>query len=121
MAMGPILDGSNQAFWQSKVAPDLQGRVFSARRLIAWFAQPIAPIIGGALADYVFEPAMKSGQLAAFAPLIGTGSGAGMSLIMVLCGLLAMSAGLVGYFFPFIRNGEDILPDHDKIADAQPG
>jgi hypothetical protein len=35
--MIPIINGSNQAIWQSKVAPDIQGRVFSIRRLIAWF------------------------------------------------------------------------------------
>ena len=28
----PLINGSNQAIWQAKVAPDLQGRVFSARR-----------------------------------------------------------------------------------------
>ena len=33
----PWINGSNQAIWQSKVPPDVQGRVFSARRLIAWF------------------------------------------------------------------------------------
>ena len=38
----PIINGSNQAIWQSKVAPDLQGRVFSIRRLIAWFVTPAA-------------------------------------------------------------------------------
>ena len=27
---GPLVNGSNQAIWQSKVAPDVQGRVFSA-------------------------------------------------------------------------------------------
>ncbi|HCB01716.1 MAG TPA: MFS transporter, partial [Anaerolineae bacterium] len=36
----PLVNGSNQAIWQAKVAPDVQGRVFSARRLIAWFTNP---------------------------------------------------------------------------------
>jgi hypothetical protein len=56
----PLVNGSNQAIWQAKVAPDLQGRVFSARRLIAWFTNPISPIIGGTLSDFVLEPAMKT-------------------------------------------------------------
>ncbi len=50
---GPLMDGSNQAIWQAKVPPDIQGRVFSARRLIAWFTNPISPLIAGTLADYV--------------------------------------------------------------------
>ncbi len=58
MAMvSPLINTSNQAIWQSKVAPDVQGRVFSARRLIAWFTHPISPIIAGTLADFLLEPA----------------------------------------------------------------
>ncbi|MCB0032019.1 MAG: MFS transporter, partial [Anaerolineales bacterium] len=33
MFFSPLLNGSNQAIWQAKVPPDLQGRVFSVRRL----------------------------------------------------------------------------------------
>jgi hypothetical protein len=117
----PVLDGSNQAIWQSKVAPDLQGRVFSARRLIAWFAQPIAPVIGGALAEYVLEPAMQTQSTLAglFGNVVGNVPGSGMSLLMIFCGLAGMLAGLSGYFIPAIRNVEDILPDHDKLAPAK--
>jgi len=32
----PIIIGSSQAIWQSKVALDVQGRVFAVRRMIAW-------------------------------------------------------------------------------------
>ncbi len=118
---GPLVDGSNQAIWQSKVAPDVQGRVFSARRLIAWFTNPISPLIGGALADFVLEPAMRTtGFLPnAFGWLVGTGPGAGMGLLMVFCGLAASLAGLAGYFVPAIRNAEDLLPDHDQLKPAQ--
>jgi len=119
--LGSLLNGSNQAIWQSKVAPDLQGRVFSARRLIAWLAQPIAPIIGGALADYMLEPAMKTASPLAstFGWLVGTGPGAGMGLLFVICGILSTLVGLAGYFFPAIRNAEDILPDHDQLKTVE--
>jgi hypothetical protein len=117
----PLINGSNQAIWQSKVAPDLQGRVFSARRMIAWFTNPISPIIGGTLADYVLEPAARAytGLPAAFAWLVGTGPGAGMGLLIVLCGLLSSLVGLVGYFIPSIYHAESILPDHDAIPAAE--
>ena len=119
---GPLINGSNQAIWQSKVASDLQGRVFSARRLIAWFTNPISPIIGGTLADFVLEPAMRteSGLSAAFSWLVGTGPGAGMGLLIVFCGLAASLVGLVGYFVPAIRNAEDLLPDHDQMPAQAP-
>jgi MFS family permease len=118
----PLVNGSNQAIWQAKVAPDLQGRVFSARRLIAWFSNPIAPLIAGALSDWVFEPAMRADTALAslFGPLVGTGPGAGMGLLVVVCGLAAALVGAAGYFIPAIRNAEDILPDHDTLKDAEP-
>ncbi|MCK4832091.1 MAG: MFS transporter, partial [Anaerolineales bacterium] len=56
--MGPVINGSNQAIWQTKVAPDVQGRVFSTRRLIAWLVTPISSLLAGPLADSVLEPAM---------------------------------------------------------------
>lgn len=73
----PIINGSNQASWQAKVAPDVQGRVFSIRRLIAWFVTPLSLLIAGPLADQAFEPAMKTGGVlsATFAWLVGTNPG----------------------------------------------
>ncbi len=119
--LGALINTSNQAFWQAKVAPDLQGRVFSARRLIAWFTQPIAPIIAGTLADFVLEPAMRteSALAAAFGWLVGTGPGAGMALLAVLCGALITLVGVIAYFIPAIRNADRLLPDHDQIARAE--
>jgi hypothetical protein len=116
----PIINGSNQAIWQSKVAPDVQGRVFATRRLIAWLVTPLARLAAGPLADYVFEPAMMpSGSLAAvFGWMVGTGPGAGMGLMFVVVGILGALVGLGGYAFRVVRNAEDILPDHDAAAVA---
>jgi len=112
----PLLGGSNQAFWQSKVAPNLQGRVFSARRLIAWFTNPISPLIAGALADYVLEPRMLvpgSRLSRLFGEIFGTGPGSGMALLMFVCGFGGILTGLAGYCLPYIRNADAALPDHD--------
>jgi MFS family permease len=120
---GPIINGSNQAIWQAKVAPDLQGRVFSARRLIAWFTNPLTPIIAGPLTDFVLEPGMRAGGGLApvFGGLVGTGPGAGMALMLIFCGLGATLVGLTGYLVPAIRDAETRLPDHDAAPpDAQP-
>ncbi len=113
----PIINGSNQAIWQSKVAPDLQGRVFSIRRLIAWFVNPAAMLIAGPLADFVMEPSMQTdGRVAEmFGPLVGTGPGAGMSLIFIFTGLMATMVGLGGYTVRNVREAEILLPDHDTI------
>jgi len=118
----PLVNGSNQAIWQAKVAPDVQGRVFTARRLIAWFTNPIAPIIAGTLADFVLEPQMRivSPLSETFGGLVGTGPGAGMGLIIFFCGLMAILVGMAGYFVPAIRNAETMLPDHDQLAKVEP-
>jgi MFS family permease len=114
----PIINGSNQAIWQAKVAPDVQGRVFATRRLIAWLVMPLSNLVAGPLADYVFEPAMmpEGGLASAFGWLVGTGPGAGMSLMFVFVGAFGALVALGGYTFRAIRDAEDILPDHDAGA-----
>ena len=118
-----LINTSNQALWQSKVAPDAQGRVFAARRLIAMATQPIAPLIGGVLADQVLEPGMAneaSGMFTLFSPIVGTGPGSGMAILFVIGGLLVVTVGMIGFSIPQIRNVEEILPDHDQLAKAEP-
>src|SRR5512138_2144047 len=109
MILVPLVNGSNQAIWQSKVAPDRQGRVFSARRLIAWLPNPIAPLIAGLLADRLLEPAMRSssGLASLFGWLVPPGPGGGAALLIVFSCLGSLAVGLVGYFIPPIRYAED--------------
>lgn len=118
----PLINGSNQAIWQAKVAPDLQGRVFASRRMIAWLVNPLGSLIAGPLADYVMEPAlMPGGALAGgLGWLTGTGPGAGTAIIIMGCGLAAMFIGLGGYLFPAVRDAEDLLPDHQIDVSEQP-
>jgi MFS family permease len=114
-----------QSILQVKVAPDVQGRVFSARRLLTWFPDIFTPVLGGLLADYVMEPAMQNGSWAAklFGWMAGTEPGSGMAVMMVIFGVLTILALMSGYVFPQIRNMEGILPDHDqleKVSDKEP-
>jgi DHA3 family macrolide efflux protein-like MFS transporter len=114
----PIINGSNQAIWQAKVPPDLQGKVFSIRRLIAWFVSPMAMVVAGPLADKVLEPAMRNPQstlASALGWLIGTGPGRGMALLFIIGGGLAALVGIGGYAIRILREADSLLPDHDTL------
>lgn len=118
-AMLPIVNGSNQAIWQAKVPAGVQGKVFTARRLIAWISTPLTPLIAGPLADFVLEPAMRdsaSGLSRLFSPLFGAGPGAGMGLLVSASGLAVVVAIAVAWSFPAIRRAEDLIPDADNFA-----
>jgi len=112
----PIVQGSSNAIWQVKVAPDVQGRVFATRALIATISRPAALLLTGPLADNVFEPALMTGGslVHVFGGLVGIGPGAGMALMFLISGSLGMFVGLGGYAFRVVRNVEDILPDHTQ-------
>jgi MFS family permease len=118
-----LINGSNQAIWMAKVSPDVQGRVFSARRLIAWLANPLAALIAGPLSDYVMEPYMMAGGAGAglFGGLVGTGPGAGMSLLFLFTGVAGLAVSLGAYLVPIIRDVEGILPDHEGRVAGEAG
>ncbi len=107
------INACSQSIWQSKVAPDIQGRVFSVRSALAFAALPLAYLTAGPLADYVFEPLLKpEGALAgSIGRIIGVGEGRGIALIFILMGVLVMLMALGGYFYPRLRQLEDELPD----------
>jgi MFS family permease len=111
----PVVNGCNQTIWQLKVAPEIQGRVFAARRLLAQISIPLAMLTVGPLADRLFEPAMApGGALAGLAGgLVGTGPGAGIALMFLLSGVMVGAGGLAGYALPRLRRVESELPDHD--------
>jgi hypothetical protein len=120
MFLSPIINASNQAIWQAKVAPDVQGRVFAVRRMIAWSLSTLSLLVAGPMADHVFEPAMRAGGklVPVFGGLTGTGPGAGMGLMFLLGGLGGVLAGLGGYLVRVVRDSEAILPDYDMPAEG---
>lgn len=109
----PIITGSSNAIWQVKVAPEVQGRVFAMRGAIAWSSFPLAYIVAGPLAEYVFQPLLVSEGLFAdsLGRLIGVGEGRGIGLLFIVIGIFIMLATIVAYQYPPIRLVEDRLPD----------
>ncbi len=122
-AIMPIGLGANQAIWQMKTPAELQGRIFSARIVVTQLAATLAMILGGVLADGVFEPLMSgsSGLARALAPLVGTGPGAGIGLMFVLAGVIGVAAAAAGYFYRPVRDVETLLPDAVPSGSCQDG
>jgi MFS family permease len=110
----PVVNVSLKTLLQSKVPPDLQGRVFSASDFIAQAAIPFAPIMAGYLGYQVFEPAIQSGGAFAevFGGIAGYGAGAGFGLMILLCGLGGTVVSLAAYLTPAVKNLDETLPDY---------
>ncbi len=114
MFVMPIMNACSQAIWQSKVAPDVQGRVFAVRRAIAWSSQIVSPLLAAPLADYVFKPAMAQGGALAgiLGPIVGVGASRGVGVLISTLAVLNMVVVVVAFLSPRIRHLETDLPDH---------
>jgi len=119
----PLMNASSQAIWQSKVAADVQGRVFAVRRAIAWSSQIVAPLLAAPLADYIFKPGMaEGGALAAvLGPIVGVGENHGVGVLISTLGLMMAGVCVLGFTNHYIRNVETELPDQVAVAAPETG
>lgn len=110
----PLASASSQAVFQSKVAPEIQGRVFSIRSMIARSVMPIAYLSAGPLADRVFGPLMEANGAWAntfLGTLLGTGPGRGIGLMFAISALTGILVSILAFSNRHIRNTEEELPD----------
>ncbi len=110
----PMASGPSSALFATKVAPDVQGRVFATRSMISQSMMPLAYLLGGFLADTVFEPLLIEGGLLSdtfVAEIVGVGPGRGMGFMMVCSGLILFVVSLVAFLNPHIRHLETEIPD----------
>ncbi|BAU65703.1 major facilitator family transporter [Stanieria sp. NIES-3757] len=101
----PLLGSSETALWMEIIPPNLQGRVFAANSLVLELVSASATLIAGFLSDRFLEPAMQSQSLlnSLFAPIFGTGRGAGMALLYVFTAIAMFLVGVIGYRLPQLR------------------
>ncbi|WP_246938507.1 MFS transporter [Bacillus pinisoli] len=119
MSLIPFGNAASQSIWQRKVKPNVQGRVFALRRMVALSLAPFAYITAGPVAEKLFTPMMVEGGLLAssIGRLIGVGESRGIGLLFIILGILWAILGVVYYLHPRIRNLDKELPD--AIEDVQ--
>ena len=111
--LDPIVGGSSQAFWQTKIPPDIQGRVFTVRYTISKIGLASALLLAGPLADRVFEPLLTAtGPLANSIGLwVGVGAGRGTGFFFMILGLLFAGSSLAGLCYFPLRTADKTIPD----------
>lgn len=83
-----------------KVVPDrIQGRVFAVRNAIQFSTIPLGILLGGFLADYVFEPFMSTNNFVTgiLHTLVGSGKGSGMAVMFLCTGVLGSLFSIISY------------------------
>ncbi len=122
MSLVPVLLGCHQVIWQSKVAPDVMGKVFATKNWIAFAALPVATLVAGPLADSVFEPWLAPGGALAgtVGSVIGTGPGRGIGLLYIILGLIMIAGVTLAFRIPTLRNLETDLPDAVNLETDPP-
>lgn len=90
--LAAIMNVNEETLMREKVPPEMQGRVFSAKSTLQNFTIPPALLLGGLLADTVFEPFMMGNSPAqqALSGFFGTGKGAGIGLMFFIIGIAGM-------------------------------
>lgn len=112
----PLLGSSETAIWMEKIPPEMQGRIFATTAIVLQAVSAIAALIAGPLADRLFEPILASKMSEGFlGSLFGTGEGAGISLLYVLCSLTMILVGGIGFCIPQLRQIAAIAPDHRDL------
>ena len=109
----PFIGGCDVAIWLAKTPPDVQGRVFATRRMVALSSIPIAYLAAGPLAERVFKPLLvPGGPLAdSLGPVWGVGPGRGLGVLFAAVGVAMMLVASLSWLLPRIRNVEEDLAD----------
>lgn len=100
-----FLNANLTAVMRTTVPIGMQGRVFSARDTIQYSTIPIGLLLGGVLADTVFEPFMAAaGPLqAGLSVLFGAGRGSGIAIMFFMVGVTGFVASLLCLKNPLYR------------------
>ena len=95
----PFINAGQNVILYQRVPEQIQGRVFAVRNAIQFSTIPAGILLGGFLADYVFEPFMATENTvsAVLRVLVGQGAGSGMAVMFLCTGIMGCLFSLVSY------------------------
>ena len=107
-------DDCSHTFWQRKIPPAMQGRVFALRQMITLSTFPLGIVLIAPLAEYVFEPLLVAGGAWAgsIGHIAGIGPGRGIGFTFILAGLVNLSIIMLALIHPRIREADVEVLDH---------
>lgn len=96
---GTVAGGCVYAIWMNYVPPERHGSILSTTAAASMICTLTILLVGGAIVDFVFDPAMASdGALArTVGEWIGVGKGRGMALMFVVAGTLSFLCTMSGF------------------------
>ncbi len=105
----PFIIAGNNVIMYNHVPEEMQGRLFAVRNAIQSGTVPFGILLGGLLADYVFEPFMasESALTSALSIFVGTGAGSGMALMFLCTGVTSFLVSCVSYGNKNIKSLDD--------------
>ena len=106
----PFITAGQRILLYENVPLRLQGSVFGVRNAIQFGTIPVGILLGGFLADYMFEPFMRSGAPAAewLEGLVGSGTGSGMAVMFLCTGMLGFLASVLTGRSRWVRGLEEV-------------
>ena len=96
----PFIMANQNTILYRKIPTEMQGRVFAVRNAIQFSTIPVGIILGGYLADYVFEPFMEtgSGLAGTLEKIVGRGVGSGMAAMFLCTGICGFTISMASCF-----------------------
>ena len=95
----PFIMAGQKIIMYKTVPKEIQGRIFAVRNAIQYSSIPVGILLGGYLADYVFEPFMESQSIVSMIlqKIVGSGPGSGMAVMFLCTGVLGSLSSYICY------------------------
>lgn len=95
----PFINAGQNVIMYQSVPEQMQGRIFAVRNAIQYSTIPFGILLGGYLADYVFEPflAGKTALAGMLRAIVGTGAGSGMAVMFLCTGTFGCLFSIISY------------------------